>query len=101
MASFCMSLMHHCSTFRTKTFQAFHDMSTHDITDGSGGLDGSMVYELDRPEVSHASILQELTNLYHQNFGSGFSHTVSDFEVYPNKYISRMLPTLKYIDFVT
>ncbi|KAG6860595.1 hypothetical protein C0995_009485 [Termitomyces sp. Mi166 len=52
---------------------AFHDMATHDASNGSGGLDGSIVYELDRPE----------------NFGAGFTSTVSDFEVYPNKYISR------------
>jgi len=24
-----------------------------------------------------------------QNFGAGFTHTLSDFEVYPNKYVSR------------
>ncbi|KAF5381072.1 hypothetical protein D9615_004174 [Tricholomella constricta] len=52
---------------------AFHDMSTHDVTDGSGGLDGSIVYELSREE----------------NFGAGFTSTLSDFEVYPNKYVSR------------
>jgi hypothetical protein len=26
-------------------------MSTHNITDGTGGLDASIFYELDRPEV--------------------------------------------------
>ncbi|RDB21102.1 hypothetical protein Hypma_011861 [Hypsizygus marmoreus] len=52
---------------------AFHDMSTHNVEDGSGGLDGSIAYELGRAE----------------NFGVGFTHTLSDFEVYPNKYVSR------------
>ncbi|KAJ8079831.1 hypothetical protein PM082_016655 [Marasmius tenuissimus] len=28
----------------------FHDMATHNIDDGTGGLDGSILYELDRPE---------------------------------------------------
>lgn len=31
--------------------QAFHDMATHNVDDGSGGLDGSIVYELGRSEV--------------------------------------------------
>ncbi|KAG6880275.1 hypothetical protein C0992_001844 [Termitomyces sp. T32_za158] len=48
-------------------------MATHDASNGTGGLDGSIVYELDRPE----------------NFGAGFTSTLSDFEVYPNKYVSR------------
>jgi len=52
---------------------AFHDMATHNIDDGSGGLDGSIVYELGRPE----------------NFGLGFNQTLSDFEAFPNKLISR------------
>ncbi|KAL0063921.1 hypothetical protein AAF712_009111 [Marasmius tenuissimus] len=29
---------------------AYHDMSTHNVDDGSGGLDGSIIYELDRPQ---------------------------------------------------
>lgn len=33
--------------------QAFHDMATHNVDDKTGGLDGSIVYELDRPEVSY------------------------------------------------
>ncbi|KAL9715391.1 hypothetical protein Ac2012v2_002054 [Leucoagaricus gongylophorus] len=52
---------------------AFHDMATHDIDSGSGGLDGSLVYELDRSA----------------NFGLGFNQTVTDFETFPNKYVSR------------
>lgn len=31
---------------------AYHDVSTHDATVGTGGLDASIVYELDREEVS-------------------------------------------------
>lgn len=52
---------------------AFHDMATHNVDDGTGGLDGSLVYELDRPE----------------NFGLGFNQTESDFSAYPNKLVSR------------
>ncbi|PPQ93259.1 hypothetical protein CVT25_015257 [Psilocybe cyanescens] len=52
---------------------AFHDMATHNVDDGTGGLDGSIVYELGRPE----------------NFGLGFNQTLSDFEAYPNKQVSR------------
>ncbi|TFK42304.1 L-ascorbate oxidase [Crucibulum laeve] len=52
---------------------AFHDMATHNVDDGTGGLDGSIAYELDRGE----------------NFGSGFNQTLSDFETFPNKYVSR------------
>ncbi|KAG6820644.1 hypothetical protein H0H93_013843 [Arthromyces matolae] len=75
------TIVHPCK-FRTDTNAsiaaewlrfAFHDMATHDSTNGTGGLDGSIVYELDRAE----------------NFGAGFTSTVSDFEVYPNKYVSR------------
>ncbi|KAJ8091223.1 hypothetical protein PM082_004199 [Marasmius tenuissimus] len=30
---------------------AYHDMSTHNVSDdGSGGLDASIIYELDRPQ---------------------------------------------------
>ncbi|ESK93445.1 l-ascorbate oxidase [Moniliophthora roreri MCA 2997] len=29
---------------------AYHDMSTHNVDDGTGGLDASIVYELERPE---------------------------------------------------
>ncbi|KXN91499.1 Putative L-ascorbate peroxidase 6 [Leucoagaricus sp. SymC.cos] len=52
---------------------AFHDMATHNADDGSGGLDGSIVYELGRSE----------------NFGLGFNQTLIDFETFPNKYVSR------------
>ncbi|KAG7087894.1 hypothetical protein E1B28_011941 [Marasmius oreades] len=30
---------------------AFHDMATHNVDDGTGGLDGSIIYKFDRPEV--------------------------------------------------
>jgi hypothetical protein len=29
----------------------YHDMSTHNVDEGTGGLDGSIVFELDRAEV--------------------------------------------------
>lgn len=28
-------------------------MATHNVNNGTGGLDGSLVYELDRPEVCY------------------------------------------------
>ena len=31
--------------------QAYHDMATHNMEDGSGGLDASIQFEQDRPEV--------------------------------------------------
>jgi len=48
-------------------------MATHNVDDGTGGLDGSIVYELGRSE----------------NFGLGFNQTLTDFETFPNKYVSR------------
>ncbi|KAJ7057892.1 L-ascorbate oxidase [Mycena amicta] len=51
----------------------YHDTSTHDISDGSGGLDGSIFFEVDREE----------------NVGAGMKNTLSDFSSYPSKYISR------------
>ncbi|KAL0575766.1 hypothetical protein V5O48_006209 [Marasmius crinis-equi] len=42
---------------------AYHDMSTHDVGDGSGGLDASIAFELDRA----------------QNIGIGMAGSVSDF----------------------
>ncbi|KAK1217383.1 hypothetical protein PQX77_019983 [Marasmius sp. AFHP31] len=42
---------------------AYHDMSTHNVEDGTGGLDASIIFELDRP----------------QNIGSGMSETLKDF----------------------
>ncbi|KAK1217999.1 hypothetical protein PQX77_019330 [Marasmius sp. AFHP31] len=41
---------------------AYHDMSTHNVDDGTGGLDASIAYELDRA----------------QNIGSGMAGSVSD-----------------------
>ncbi|KAF8963750.1 heme peroxidase [Flammula alnicola] len=55
---------------------AYHDMATHNITDGTGGLDASIFYELDRPE----------------NIGDGMQNTVSDFRFTATKYVS--LPIL-------
>ncbi|KAF8969621.1 L-ascorbate oxidase [Flammula alnicola] len=75
------SLVHPCRK-RTGTLASvaaewlrfsFHDMATHNVDNGSGGMDGSLVYELDRAE----------------NFGLGFNQTLSDFEAFPNKMVSR------------
>ncbi|KAE9405953.1 heme peroxidase [Gymnopus androsaceus JB14] len=39
---------------------AYHDMSTHDVDDGTGGLDASIMYELDRPQNVGEGMLQSL-----------------------------------------
>ncbi|KAF8171262.1 heme peroxidase [Pholiota molesta] len=52
---------------------AYHDMATHNITDGTGGLDASIFYELDRPE----------------NVGTGQALTAADFFGSATKYVSR------------
>ncbi|KAJ3982561.1 heme peroxidase [Lentinula detonsa] len=43
---------------------AYHDMSTHNVDDGTGGLDASIQYELDRP----------------QNIGQGQFESLNDFK---------------------
>ncbi|KAJ3866255.1 heme peroxidase [Lentinula novae-zelandiae] len=45
---------------------AYHDMSTHDVDDGTGGLDASIQYELDRP----------------QNIGQGMFDSLNDFKAF-------------------
>lgn len=65
-------------------------MATHNIEDGTGGMDGSLVYELDRPEVRTMLRLRfhgKLTPST-QNAGIGFNLSSSDFELFPNKYVS-------------
>lgn len=41
--------------------EAYHDMATHDVSDGSGGMDASIRLELDRPEVR--SLCTHLTHV--------------------------------------
>ncbi|KAF8236293.1 L-ascorbate oxidase [Tricholoma matsutake] len=52
---------------------AFHDAITHNKSDGSGGVDGSIAYELGRSE----------------NLAVGLNNSLGDFAAYPNKYTSR------------
>ncbi|CAA7271521.1 unnamed protein product [Cyclocybe aegerita] len=52
---------------------AYHDSATHDSLAGTGGLDASIAFELDREE----------------NIGDGMHQTLSDFETFSNKYVSR------------
>lgn len=41
-----------CNVILTYAYlKAYHDMATHNIDDGTGGLDASLYYELDRDEV--------------------------------------------------
>jgi len=49
LVSIYIFIMHRIQ--RDTNTQAFHDMATHNVDDGTGGLDGSIVYELGRPEV--------------------------------------------------
>ncbi|KAJ6463796.1 heme peroxidase [Mycena vitilis] len=49
------------------------DVAAHNISDGTGGLDGSIFFETARSE----------------NVGAGMNNTLSDFSTYPNKYVSR------------
>ncbi|KAJ7025119.1 L-ascorbate oxidase [Mycena alexandri] len=51
---------------------AYHDMATHNIEDGTGGLDNSLLLELDRAE----------------NVGVGMKHALADLSHFPNKYLS-------------
>ncbi|KAI3615710.1 l-ascorbate oxidase [Moniliophthora roreri] len=41
---------------------AFHDMATHNVGDGSGGLDASIRFELDRSENVGVGLLQTLSD---------------------------------------
>ncbi|KAJ7484730.1 L-ascorbate oxidase [Mycena latifolia] len=51
----------------------YHDIATHNISDGTGGLDGSIFFETNRQE----------------NVGAGMNNTLSDFSAFPNKYVTR------------
>ncbi|KAJ7136023.1 heme peroxidase [Mycena epipterygia] len=51
----------------------YHDIATHNASEGTGGLDGSIFFETNRQE----------------NVGAGMNNTLSDFSTYPNKYITR------------
>ncbi|KAL0067948.1 hypothetical protein AAF712_005117 [Marasmius tenuissimus] len=51
---------------------AYHDMSTHNVEDGTGGLDASIRFELDRPE----------------NIGSGMLQSLSDFKARQTPHVS-------------
>ncbi|KAF7364458.1 Peroxidase [Mycena sanguinolenta] len=51
---------------------AYHDAATHNVDDGTGGLDNSLLLELDRDE----------------NVGVGMKHAKADFGHFPNKYLS-------------
>ena len=64
-------------------------MATADVSNGTGGLDGSIVYELDRAAVCNCFLCLGAPSHLSQNFGAGFTDTVSDFQAYPNKYVSR------------
>lgn len=37
--------------FNVSCVQAYHDMATHNILDGTGGLDASIRFEMTRDEV--------------------------------------------------
>ncbi|KAF8152647.1 heme peroxidase [Crassisporium funariophilum] len=50
---------------------AYHDMSTHDVTDGSGGLDASILFELNRT----------------QNIGRGMRDSLNDINFFTSPYV--------------
>jgi hypothetical protein len=54
MASVCEFIRFHAILELLRRPQAYHDSATHNIIDGTGGLDGSIFYELDRAEVGNA-----------------------------------------------
>ncbi|KAI0718229.1 heme peroxidase [Cerioporus squamosus] len=51
---------------------AYHDMATYNVSDGTGGLDASIQYELDRAE----------------NVGNGFNNTITVFQNSMTRYLS-------------
>ncbi|KAF7344374.1 Peroxidase [Mycena sanguinolenta] len=51
---------------------AYHDMATHDSVAGTGGLDASIMFELDRP----------------QNIGLGMLLSLDDFALSPNEHVA-------------
>jgi hypothetical protein len=71
--------------------QAFHDIATYNNDNGTGGLDGSIVYELGREEVCGHIVwlLTRITQSLCQNLSIGFNQSLTDFESFPNKYVSR------------
>jgi len=71
-------------------------MATHNGDDGTGGLDASLHFELDRGEVCRFSFekLVPLIQLdFLQNVGFGMIQTQGQFDIFPNKYISSMFST--------
>ncbi|TFK30208.1 heme peroxidase [Coprinopsis marcescibilis] len=62
---------------------AYHDVATHNIETGTGGLDASIAFELDRAEPTKAP------RATFQNFGIGMVHSLDDFETFSTKYLSR------------
>jgi hypothetical protein len=58
--------------------QAYHDVSTHDANAGTGGMDGSIRFELDRAEVGFCvpTSLVATQLMLVQNAGSGFGNTL-------------------------
>jgi hypothetical protein len=70
--------------------QAYHDVSTHDANAGTGGMDGSIRFELDRAEVGFClpSSLVGTQLMLVQNAGSGFGNTLPFTELATNRYVS-------------
>jgi hypothetical protein len=51
---------------------AYHDMSTADVVAGTGGLDASIVFEMDRPE-NIGDAFQETLNIFKGNYNKRVS----------------------------
>lgn len=57
-------------------------MATHDVDDGTGGLDASIVYELDRARVGvYYPTVDHDTDVF-QNVGEGMAQSLTDFEFF-------------------
>lgn len=75
-------------------------MATFNITAGTGGIDSSIYFELDRDEVRYSLFLFLLFFAYsficgYQNVGAGMVNSMNDFFNTPNKYISRKPYTIR------
>lgn len=75
-------------------------MATFNIADGTGGLDASIRFERDRPEVCYDTRMYVvnalLTLSLPQNVGDGFINTINTINVEANRYVS-----CKYISICT
>jgi hypothetical protein len=71
--------------------QAYHDIATYNAAEGTGGFDGSIRYEMQRPEVSVSAPRRASIHLSNhlQNLGQSFRNTELFFVTnFANRYVS-------------